>query len=108
MFASACLSAWEVTTLGVTPKTNADRQKYWGHWRTFSAITHTDPFLCPKKVCPIERGIVIGAFATLVRQGVYGRGKNINVSGVSDALSAISKTIKLAGQPSPLYRKDKT
>ena len=108
MFASACLSAWEATALGVTPKVNADRQKYWRHWRSFTAITQTDPFLCPTKVSPIERDIVVGAFASLVRQGVYGRGKQIKVSGVSDALSAISKTIELAGEPSPLYRKDST
>ena len=108
IFASACLSAWEATALGVTPKINADRQKYWGHWRCFTAITQTDPFLCPTRVSPIERDIVVGAFASLVRQCVYGRGKQIKVSGVSDALSAISKTIELAGEPSPLYRKDST
>ena len=106
MFISACLSAWEATTLGVTAKTNADRQKYWRHWATFAALTQTDPFLDPDKVGCIERDILVGAYAALVRRGTYGRGRQIKVSSVTDALSAISKTIELAGKPSPLYRKD--
>ena len=107
MFASACLSAWEATTLGVTSKTNADRKKYWPHWTAFTTITQTDPFLDLKTVYDIERDIVVGAFAAL-RRGIYGRGEKIKVSGVTDVLLAISKTIELAGKPSPLYPKETT
>ena len=38
---------------------------------------------------------------------MYGRGKQIKVQGVTDALASISKTIQLAGEQSPLYRDDK-
>ena len=68
IFASACLSAWEATTLGVTPKTNADRQKYWRHWVAYTTITGTDPFLNPNKVDELKQDIVVGAFAALVRK----------------------------------------
>ena len=37
---------------------------------------------------------------------MYGRGNQVRVQTVSDALSAISKTIELAGEQSPLYRAD--
>ena len=36
--------------------------------------------------------------------GKYGRGNQIEGSGVSDALAAISKTIDMAGKPIQLYR----
>ena len=55
-------------------------------------------------VPPLERDLVTGAFAARVRTGKYGNGDQIKVSVVSDALAAISKTIELAGKPSPLYR----
>ena len=39
--------------------------------------------------------------------GEYGRGQRIRVGGASEALTAVSNTIKLAGKPSALYRGDK-
>ena len=46
------------------------------------------------------------AFAARVRAGMYGHGVTIKVQGVTEALSAISKTIQLAGKPSPIYREE--
>jgi hypothetical protein len=63
-----------------------------------------DPFL--RNTPPIERDVVVAAYAARVRQGVYGRGHQVRVQTVSDSLSAISKTIELAGEQSPLYRAD--
>ena len=54
----------------------------------------------------MERDIIAGAFTARVRTGSYGRGNVIKVSGVTDALAAISKTIDLAGQHSQLHRSD--
>ena len=51
----------------------------------------------------LEREIVAGAFHDRFRMGKYGRGNQIKVLGVSDALAAISKTIDLAGKPNQLY-----
>jgi hypothetical protein len=59
-------------------------------------------------VDPIIRDTVLTAFAARVRKGYYGRGHQIKVPGVTDALSAISKTIELAGYKSPVYRAPNT
>ena len=48
--------------------------------------------------------MALTAYAARVRRGYFGRGNQIRVSGVTAALSAISKTIELAGYPSPVYR----
>jgi hypothetical protein len=96
------MSAWRAVTNGVVAKTAKDRSKYWKHWSQYASLCRVDPFL--NNVPAIERDIVLTAFAARVRTGAYGRGAKIKVSGVTDALASISKTIQLAGQPSPLYR----
>ena len=48
--------------------------------------------------------MALTAYAARVRRGHYGRGNQIRVLGVTEALSAISKTIELAGYRSPVYR----
>ena len=102
-FLRDCLSVWEAAVNGVTANTNADRQKYWLHWERYASTAQIKPFLDPS-VPPLERDIVAGSFADRVRTGKYGRGNQIKVSGLSDALTAISKTIELAGKPSQLYQ----
>ena len=94
------LSVWGAAANGVTSKTSRERQKYWRHWCAYAAAAHIDP----NRVTLLERDIVACAFAARVRAGQYGRGHQIKVSGVSDALAAISKTTELAGQHSQLYR----
>ena len=100
-----CLLARQAAANGVTAKTNTTRQKYWQHWTAFAQAAGVNPLL--SNVPPIERDVVTGAFAARVRSGHFGNGGTIKVAGVTDALAAISKTIELAGQPSPLYRADK-
>ena len=68
----------------------------------FALVVGVDPFL--DGVPPLEPDIVTTAFAAQVRAGRYGNGHTIKVAGVTDALAAISKTIELAGKPSPIYR----
>ena len=68
----------------------------------FARLVGVDPFL--DGVPPLERDIITTAFAARVRTGGYGNGSTIKVAGVTDALAAISKTIELAGKPSPIYR----
>ena len=104
-FLRDCFSAWGAAANGVTPKTHASWQKYWGHWVQYATRAGIDPFLGPT-VAPIERDIVTGAFAARVRSGSYGLGHRVKAGSVTDALSAISKTIELAGRPSQLYRSD--
>ena len=104
-FLRDCLYAWGVATNGVTPKTHVDREKYWRYWSQYANTTGINPFL-DKSVPPMGRDIIAGAFAARVGTGSYGGGNQIKVSGVTDALAAISKTIELAGQPRQLYRSD--
>ena len=51
----------------------------------------------------MQRNIIITAFAARVRTGHYGQKKRVTVQTVTNALSAISKTIELAGEQSPIY-----
>ena len=48
--------------------------------------------------------MALTAYAARVQRGYFGRRNQICVSGVTAALSAISKTIELAGYPSPVYQ----
>ena len=86
------MSTWEAADNGVTPKTNTERQKYWNYWENYTTATGINPFL-DKSVPPDKRDIIAGAFSDWVRTGSYGRGNKINVSGITYALAAISKTI---------------
>ena len=74
-------------------------------WKKYASTAGIIPYL-DKTVPPIERDIVAGAFTAGVRMGEYGRVQRIRVGGVSEALTAVSKTIDLDGQPSALYRGD--
>ena len=96
------LSAWEAIDSGVVAATSSTRTRYWNKWVPFAGLFNIDPFL--QNVDPIERDIVVTAFAARVRSGALGRGKQVSAGEVRSALAAISKTIELAGQQSPLYR----
>ena len=58
--------------------------------------------------CSNVQKIIITTFATRVRTGYYSRGHTVRVPSITKALAAISKTIKLAGEQSPLYKTEKT
>ena len=99
------ISAWEALANGFNPKTNTELHKYWNQWKKYTIATGINPFL-DKSVPPDKRDIIAGAFAARFRTGSYGRGYHIKVSGVTDDLTDISKTIELVGQHSQLYRED--
>ena len=103
--ASNILLAWRAIASGVVAKTTQTREKYWNHWSSYASVCGIDPFL-PDDIPALERNIIVTAFAARVRTGSYGRGAQIRVQGVTDALASISKTIELAGQQSPIYRAD--
>ena len=83
-------------------KTHRAREKYWIHWSNYAKSVGIDPLL--QETSPLIRDLVITAFAARVRTGYYGQGRQIQVQSVTQALSAISKTIELAGYRSPVYR----
>ena len=82
--------------------TTKAREKYWQKWCQYARKVKIDPLL--QSTHPLIRDLVLTAFAARVRTGFYGKGRQIRVQGVTDALSAISKTIELAGLKSPVYR----
>ena len=97
------MSSWEAAANGVIANTNSDSQKYWLFWEKYASTAQINPILDPS-VNSLEGDIVIGAFSARFMTGKYGRGNQIYVSGVSDALAVISKTIDMTGKPSQLYQ----
>jgi hypothetical protein len=95
------LLAWRTIADGTTVQTTRTRERYWKDWTTYSSQCSTDPYLSNLSKC--EKAIILTAFAARVRTGAFGRGNQVKVSTVTDALAAISKTCQLVGQQSPVY-----
>ena len=98
------LFAWRRTIAdGVTAQTSRTWEKYWKKWTEYCHECSTDEYLSDCTIC--EKSIILTGFAARVRTGTYGRGDQVKVQSVTDALSAISQTSKLVGQPrSPVYQ----
>ena len=103
---SDILSAWRAIDHGVVAQNNKTREKYWSHWTTYTNLFKKEPFL--KDCTNAEKVIIITAFAARVRKGFYGKGKQVTVQSVTQALAAITKTCELAGEPSPVLQAEKT
>ena len=82
------------------------REKYWAHWKAYTNLFRKDPFLtnCTNS----QQVIITTAFVARVRRGFYRKGQQVIVETVPQALSAISKTCELAGEPSPILQAEKT
>ena len=96
------MSVWQAIVNGVVAKTTKDFQKYWYYWCDYN-ICKINPFIS-NIYCPIKHDVIIIAFASRVRSGVYGKNSTIKVQGVMDALTSISNTIQFAGKSSPIYK----
>ena len=103
-FTRDVILAGEAIDAGVVASTSWTREKYWKAWCSYANLVKVDPLLTT--TVPIIRDMVLAAFAARVRQGYYGRGDQIKVHSVTDAMVAITKTIKLAGYKCPVYRDD--
>jgi len=57
-----------------------------------------------QKITKLEQIVLTTGFAARVRSGAYGKRNQVKVQSVTKALAAISKTIELAGEQSPLYK----
>jgi len=101
-FARDVIAAGKAIDTGVVAANTKARQKYWRHWSHYAASLHVNPLL--QDTPALIRDTVLTAFAARVRTGYYGKGRQVKVQSVTDALSAISKTIELAGLTSPVYR----
>ena len=101
-FTRDVVSAWKTIDLGVVAATTKTWEKYWQTWCQYAKKVKVNPLL--QSTHPLVRDLVLTAFAVWVRTGFYGKGSQIRVQGVTDALLAISKTIELAGLKSPVYQ----
>ena len=82
------------------------RQKSWAHWTGYCQAFRQDAYL--RSCTKLQKSIIITAFAARVRTGYYGLGHQVTVQTVADALSAVSATIMLAGEQSPVYQAPQT
>jgi hypothetical protein len=98
------LLAWRTIADGVTAQSAKARKKYWKHWTTYCTSCNTDPYLTDLTTC--EKTVIITAFAGRVRTRAYGLGNQVGVQTVTQALSVITKTCQLVGQPSPVIEKE--
>lgn len=96
------LLARRAIATGTTAAHARDRAKYWKHWEDYVNTCKINPFL--HSVPPLERDIILSGFAARIRAGSYGRARPIKVSSVQDGLSAVTKTLELAAQCSPIHR----
>jgi hypothetical protein len=96
------LSARRAIASGTVVKTASDREKYWNHWVSYAKTCKINPWLLG--IDQLELEIIVSGFAARIRAGNYGRGNQVTVSTVQNGLSAITKTLKLAGKSSPLYK----
>ena len=99
------LSTWEGIANGVVDKNHKTREKYWACWTRYTQAFRKHPHLTDCSAT--QQIIIITAFAARVWTGYYGLGNRVRVKTVAGTLSAISKTIELAGFPSPVYQTEK-
>ena len=96
------MRAWRSIADGVVAKTEKGRSKYWEHWCTYAKLCGVAPDL--QTTPSQEVDIIITGFASRVRTGYYGRGDQVKVSSVTEALAAISTSLELGSKQTPLYR----
>ena len=105
-FVSDFLLAWRAITNGITSQSSKTREKYWEHWVSYTHQLKTNPYL--KGESKLDQSIIITGYATRVRAGTFGMGNEVKVQSVANALAAVSKTIQLAGECSPIYQDHET
>jgi hypothetical protein len=77
------------------------------HWKNYCDAFNKNPHL--SDCDPTKQIIINTAFAARVRTDQYRKKRRVQVQSVQQVLvAAISKTIELAGQPSPIYKAEET
>ena len=98
------LFAWRAIANGITHQTSQSRIKYWGHWCSYVSKCNTSPSLAGENT--LQQAVVLTGFAQRVRSGAYGLGDKIKVQSVNQALAAITATLELGGQQSPVLQSE--
>ena len=83
-FTRDVIAAGHVIDAGVMAKTAQTCKKYWSAWHRYANALKVDPLLT--RTYPILRDVVLTAFAARVRHSFFGRGNQIKLQGVTDAL----------------------
>eukprot|EP00957_Ditylum_brightwellii_P078564 5973501-Ditylum_brightwellii.AAC.1 len=96
------LCAWRTVDNGAVGQTSKICIKYWEHWKHYTAQYNRNAYL--SNTTKLEQHVITTAFAVQVRTGYYQKGTQIKVPSICEAMTAISNTIKLAGECSPIYK----
>jgi hypothetical protein len=107
LLAGDIMSAWQTIVNGVVVANSKKREKYWNYWEQYCTAFNKHPHLTD--CSPTQQILILTAFTARVQTGYYGKGETVKVQSVQDhMLAAISKTTELGGQPSPIYKAEKT
>ena len=74
--------------------TSVAREARWRHWNTYLAPMGFDPYL--QSTTFEQRIRCLTGFAQRIRTGYYGRGRQVQASTVTSAITAIGQTISMA------------
>jgi len=99
LYAGAFRAANEAYLNGRVDATTKARKTHWRNWRTFITPLGVDPEL--QGIAFRQRTTILAGFAALVRQGYFGRGKQVQAPTVSSAITAVGKAIALAHEINP-------
>ena len=89
---------------GIVAQTQKVRLRYWAHWIHWCTNLHDlDPFLT--HLADGSKVDLIEGFARYVREGHAGRGHQVRVGSVSEALRAVGKTFELDKRDNPTYQR---
>lgn len=99
LYKGAFRAANEAYYNGRVEATAKTRKTHWRNWRLFVTPLGVDPEL--QGISFRDRSTLLGGFAALVRQGYFGRGKQIQAPSVSSAITAVGKAIALVHEINP-------
>ena len=99
MYACDFRTADEGYRAGRVAATTKNRQTHWDNWCSYVEPLGLEPYL--QRVGYVKRVRVLTGFAARVRRGCYSRGKRVQATTVTSAVTAIGKEISLACKINP-------
>jgi hypothetical protein len=76
-----------------------ERSKRWQDWQRYAIAASADPYL--RGLDRSRRQNLLIAFAARVRNGLYGKGRQVGHQSVEKALRHVAQTLQLAGYDNP-------
>ncbi len=84
---------------GIVTATTKGQESCWKHWSPYVTHLGVDPVL--QDTLFMVRVHLLSGFATQVRTGYYGQGKQVQAGSVSSAIMAVGQAIALATNTNP-------